>query len=154
MQPISKQRWHRFRLNLQRVKHSFRIVFNAFQLSEASHTYYAIGNIQLNSCSPRRPSLDSCPVAWNHFWCANKVCIDSSFVCDFEDDCDDGTDEINCDQSRMMSFESGFGRWGNGIKKNWDIRSAKQFTSLQYGPTYDHTTGKYFSFMFLKSYFK
>src|SRR5699024_6142108 len=101
---------------------------------------HAIGNIRMQDCVPWR-SLEYCPSTGDYFHCANKVCIDATYVCDFEDDCGDRSDERNCDQSRMMSFESGYGRWGGGVRKGWSIKNAASFLSLRDGPTYDHTTG-------------
>ena len=136
---MHKAQWQLIDLSLRRIKHPFQLVFLATNFNLFAKKYHAIDDIQLRNCGPSTPSLSgNCPYA---FACRNRVCIAKSSVCDFEDDCGDGSDEVGCDQAKMTDFEQGYGRWGeSGVKTGWTIK--KPFGSLRFGPTYDHTSGK------------
>lgn len=47
--------------------------------------------------------LQACP--FESFQCNDGLCIDGSWVCDSDNDCSDGTDEINCTNSAMVCLD-------------------------------------------------
>ena len=130
--------WRIISITLYSIRHPFRIVFEANNQDEISRKYHAIDNIKMVNCGP--PQIDSTQCL-NGFKCTNKVCIPHENVCNFVDDCGDRSDEYYCDSYQMTSFENGFGRWSEGIKRGWKIEKASKMTNLLMGPTYDHTTG-------------
>lgn len=133
--------WNDIELRVGRIVHPFRLIFQVISDYEAITEYHAIDKIQMQFCEPGEPSKEGCFMA---FKCTNSVCTPKARVCDFEDDCGDGSDELNCDPKKMTDFEgdSGFGRWAGGSSSGWSITKASSMTRLRSGPTYDHTTGK------------
>ena len=79
-------------------------MFSVYLTDCSSNEYYCPSlNMCITCCSltiqcnevPISISCPDCPE--NGFRCdKSKLCIDSFSVCDGKDDCDDGSDEINC----------------------------------------------------------
>lgn len=57
-----------------------------------------------------------------------------------QDNCGDASDEDPriCDQKRMTSFENGYARWGERLKKGWALHAAS--SNILESPTFDHTS--------------
>ena len=127
-------------VNLIRRKVQFKIGFQAeidMSAMNSSSDFVALDQIKISSCEPPKKST-SCN-AKAQFKCKNEVCVDLNEVCDFNDNCNDGSDEMNCDKNLMSSFEDGLEDW-NIKNKNaslWLISNG--FRSAVDGPTYDHT---------------
>ncbi|RDD40325.1 MAM and LDL-receptor class A domain-containing protein 2 [Trichoplax sp. H2] len=104
-------------------------------------SYMAIDDISMYECGmpPKLPSCSS-----NQFHCGQtKACVDSNLICDFQDDCGDGTDEAQCAAFNGCNFENGICDWSQVSGSddfNWDRTSGTTFTSYT-GPSRDHTTG-------------
>jgi len=104
VQQLPQNKWIRFTVNLQRVRHPYQIVFSAYELYHRNVQFQALDNIRLDTCGPPTIRL-SC----EEFVCRNKACIPLIFVCDGEDDCGDFSDEDTCDPALLIGFENGFG---------------------------------------------
>ena len=117
-------------VHLIRRKVQFQIGFKTevnFNSSNSLTEFVALDDIKISSCGPPKKS-NSCN-AQIQFKCANGVCIDLNQVCDFNDNCNDGSDELNCDKNSMCDFEGGFvtlklkikvqlyGRWKTAINQ-------------------------------------
>ena len=53
----------------------------------------AIDDVFFSGCSLPRPET-SCEI--DEFRCSNRACIKLEFICDFDDDCGDYSDELQC----------------------------------------------------------
>ncbi|KAK7176201.1 hypothetical protein R3I93_000462 [Phoxinus phoxinus] len=53
-------------------------------------------------------SVSSAPCLPGHFTCARGGCVSEEHVCDFRENCEDGSDETNCSQFVRCDFQEGF----------------------------------------------
>ncbi|OTF82736.1 hypothetical protein BLA29_003271, partial [Euroglyphus maynei] len=145
---FKKKQWHRIDYWLGRIPHSFRLILSAepfgpdMKVTTNSQSYHSIHTMEMNYCDPPEPMKEG--ETCQKFLCANNVCIDERNVCDFEDDCGDGSDENEqqCDYTnRMTSFQEGsdWGRWGDIYRINWRLENVDSFDYYKQGPGYDHT---------------
>ncbi|RWS24974.1 Apical endosomal glycoprotein-like protein [Leptotrombidium deliense] len=95
----------------------------------------ALNDIQFKDCAYPEPS----ECQQHQFKCKNGVCIDNKFICDFENDCGDNSDETKCEHYiNRCNFE----QTSECKKWNWDnIYATFSRDSLTKGPTRDHTLG-------------
>ena len=142
-EPLQKNSWQPVSILLSRVHHSFRFRFTALQSIMTPEKYHAIDNIYLKNCEQLQSTSGTCSGSSN-FKCNNNACVEAQFVCDFDDDCADGSDENDCNQNLMTNFESGRGLWGNTVFTGWRLARASMYASLRNGVTYDHTSGGLF----------
>ena len=75
--------------------------------------------------------------------CLNGVCIKKTLLCDFTDDCGDGTDESSCGgYLARCNFEKDFCSWTQQSDDEFDWTRRKGLTpSHNTGPSRDHTLG-------------
>ncbi|RDD40324.1 MAM and LDL-receptor class A domain-containing protein 2 [Trichoplax sp. H2] len=100
------------------------------------------GNIQIPGINVRPPNsgfpTSTCTGSSN-FGCKNGKCIPRTSVCNFNNDCGDGSDEINCGSN--CTFDKGPCGWYNagfGTRRNWTLAVAA--TAGRRAPPIDHTT--------------
>ena len=127
--------WNSISVTLRHIRKSYQLLFVA--QGNSSDEYQAIGGIRMHQCGPKKPT-PNCEA----FQCENKVCINNYLVCDYEDDCGDGSDESDqlCKSLMSQDFENGFGDWGQTNNHGWQLKKAITMQDLRNGPTIDHTT--------------
>lgn len=76
-----------FEILLKSVKHNIQIPFDTLLMHSKQ--------ICVISCRAPFPIINS----FIYFSCANHNCINADWRCDFDDDCGDNSDELNCPQS-------------------------------------------------------
>ncbi|XP_053484115.1 MAM and LDL-receptor class A domain-containing protein 2 isoform X3 [Ictalurus furcatus] len=131
-------KWHRAEVAVGRTHQVFTVIF------EATRTFSELGDIAIDdiaflSCSLPE-SQESCPP--NTFTCSNRVCVNVSRICDFSDDCGDGSDEAQCDglaYKQRCSFEQGMCLWDISEEwARWMLDRGEGAWPL-HGPPRDHT---------------
>ncbi|XP_067219288.1 MAM and LDL-receptor class A domain-containing protein 1 isoform X1 [Chanodichthys erythropterus] len=130
--------WHRAELNVARTHQVFTLLF------EATRTFSELGDIAIDditffNCTLPEPH-ESCQEGM--FTCSNHVCVEPNRVCDYSDDCGDGSDEELCDvkgYKHRCSFEQGMCSWEKSdLEAGWILQKGEQ-AWLKHGPPRDHT---------------
>lgn len=134
------RRWKQFEVRLGRIKHPFRVRFEVSSQSGAVN-YHKIRDIHFHLCDHPIKDREHYRCSEFDFSCRNRMCIEQYQVCDFYDDCGDGSDEFKCPSNLMTSFEFGWNGWGMGGKKGWKMENGEGNQDLRRAPTYDHTFG-------------
>ncbi|RWS17354.1 hypothetical protein B4U79_11636 [Dinothrombium tinctorium] len=137
---ITSTEWRSATINIGSIMNPFSIQFVAYAPRVAwfrFNNYVRIDNVAFKNCS-RPQSSETC--SSNQFKCRNKVCVDKKFVCDFENDCGDNSDEISCSNyTQRCDFEMGIcNRW---ILSRGSWQLSKGYNKLNEGPLRDHTKG-------------
>jgi hypothetical protein len=127
--------WNEVTVGTGRVRGGFKLMF------EATHIYtsgdIAVDDIFFVNCSLPQPTT----CAPNEFSCANAGCINNDRLCDFQDDCGDGSDEQNCGgYYPRCDFQNDMCNWKQDSDDdfNWG-RNSGSTTSSGTGPSMDHT---------------
>ncbi|CAF0847412.1 unnamed protein product, partial [Rotaria sordida] len=131
--------WARIIIPLGRIARPWRIQFLAEKGWEEGSI--AVDDIRLVGCQfpPVRPNCTD-----DQFRCQRGACISKDRLCDFTDDCGDNSDEINCNNYVMCSFEepTDICGWSHDEDNNldWELGQGDTF-SFGTGPKRDHTLG-------------
>ncbi len=138
--------WKRNTVGINSRDNNFKIYFEAFRLSQQEQEKIpklAIDDTSFINCPVT--SNTSCSDV-NAFKCQNNFCIPKNLVCDFSDDCGDGSDELNCQNYTRCGFENVFNPlcdWNSDDDADvyWKRGNGEMFEiSIVNYPTYDHTT--------------
>uniref|UniRef100_V5H852 Putative thyroid hormone-induced protein b n=1 Tax=Ixodes ricinus TaxID=34613 RepID=V5H852_IXORI len=139
--PPDERTWWHARILLGRYAGDVKLYFVAFGWPW-KEGYFAIDEINYAFCG-LPPKVASCNV--HKFRCANGACISQLQVCNYVDNCGDGSDEVNCgDHNSGCNFDASFCDWkpvapAGGVNPGW-VRK-KPSGSMQKQPSRDHTTG-------------
>lgn len=133
--------WQHGEVTVGRIPQDFTILFAASRtLNSPGHI--AVDDVEFTNCSLPEPQ-PWCPDTM--FMCNNSVCVDRNHVCDFSDDCGDGSDETSCEQqgvTERCSFEQGLCSWEmsdvDTPGAEWTRHKGQDAWSNQ-GPHRDHT---------------
>ncbi|XP_022097778.1 MAM and LDL-receptor class A domain-containing protein 1-like isoform X1 [Acanthaster planci] len=98
----------------------------------------SLDDITFYSCSP--PPVTGVPCNDNQFQCSNSLCVDATSVCDFRDDCMDGSDELNCPTTLSCSFDADLCKWHQEYNDDFDWSMRQDGAGgMSVGPINDHT---------------
>ncbi|CAF4185562.1 unnamed protein product, partial [Rotaria sp. Silwood2] len=131
--------WARIIIPLGRITRPWRIQFLAEKNWRGGSI--AIDDVRLVGCQfpPVRPNCTN-----DQFRCQRGACISKDRLCDFTDDCGDNSDELNCNNNVMCSFEEPTGMCGWSQDEDndldWELGQGETLT-WNTGPKRDHTLG-------------
>ncbi|KAI4891478.1 hypothetical protein NFI96_023830, partial [Prochilodus magdalenae] len=130
--------WRQAEVAVGRTHQVFTVLF------EATRTFSELGDIAIDdiaflNCLLPEPQ-ESCQAGT--FTCFNHVCVETSRVCDFSDDCGDGSDEARCEElgyKQRCSFEQGMCSWETNEEwTGWSLERGEWAWPVR-GPPRDHT---------------
>ncbi|XP_064478697.1 MAM and LDL-receptor class A domain-containing protein 1-like isoform X2 [Ornithodoros turicata] len=116
-----------------------QVIISAMQYPVRSG-YIAIDDISFHQCRRPEPKPECGP---SEFRCRNRACIRNLYVCDYNDDCGDLSDEEDCGKYKFRcSFDASLCDWhldpDAPLHGSWERRAP--FAHLSQGPTRDHST--------------
>ncbi|XP_070566222.1 MAM and LDL-receptor class A domain-containing protein 1-like [Ptychodera flava] len=128
-------RWIKGTAVIGRIPNDFRVVIKAERRFNV-HGDVAIDDVTFDGCS-LPPIVPSCQ--GDQFRCGRGSCVANDRLCDFTDDCGDGSDEsaVSCDGYEMCDFETGSCGWQK--LEGDDTRWKRSTGSKVFGPFRDHT---------------
>ncbi|XP_043921445.1 MAM and LDL-receptor class A domain-containing protein 1 [Protopterus annectens] len=151
--------WHIAEVSLRRLR-NFEVIFEGIRTQDFGGGA-AVDDIHFKNCAPVGELPGQCPVESDYF-CQNKKCIESGFICDYKPDCEDTSDEYDCGQyfsiQGSCNFESDLDTpWpvACGLSQNdnddfdWSLGNSAPREGT--GPDTDHTPGPGKWFLYINS---
>ncbi|XP_020605209.1 uncharacterized protein LOC110044027 isoform X4 [Orbicella faveolata] len=135
--------WARAEIPLVNMSSSFYVMFEGEHRGVSPHGDIAIDDVSFTpECRPAPHENVACRDGT--FQCRSGECISLSLQCDFNDDCFDGSDELNCGLQTpgRCDFDVDLCHWQNLTDDDFDWqRHTGDTPSIQTGPMYDHSKG-------------
>lgn len=136
------ERWMHAIVNIMHISEPFRVHIQGLRDTNI-RGIVAVDDISFINCN--FPVPGSCDGSQNQFQCQNRACVPMVSVCDYTDDCGDGSDETQCSLYPVRTdFEQSFGTWSQDVSgaDNFDWSRMHGTTSTSStGPGRDHTRG-------------
>lgn len=139
--------WRQARANIGTNLQPFMIEFRGF-LKDLKQSVLAIDNINLVDCAVPKPLLKNQTCSEDKILCnSTRICIDKDDVCDGQNDCFNWSDEIDCVEKNICTFDY---IWEcqlefvneNDSKANWRVAAGISFFDVDkigYEPLVDNT---------------
>lgn len=139
---LNKQngQWQQAQVALPICAQQFHIIVEAISYGRRAG-YVAIDDLQFSNCVTPQ-STGSCTA--NQYTCLSGNCVPMNLRCDLQNDCCDGSDEINslCSGYNQCTFEYTMCGWQQLKNDQFDwIKKRGPTSSSGTGPSQDHTTG-------------
>ncbi|XP_051910036.1 MAM and LDL-receptor class A domain-containing protein 1 isoform X1 [Hippocampus zosterae] len=150
--------WKRAEVPLRRLR-NFRVIFEGVRWRDVSGGA-ALDDLKFKDCAPSPAEPMSCPEITD-FVCDSGHCVESHLVCDGKPDCDDQSDESDCDAVLAMpgacNFDVDDGQWedrcllGQDTDDDFDWRISHCSETTVAVPTSDHSPGGGGNFLYIHS---
>lgn len=131
------EEWHTQTVGILERQAGWKLRFRSIKFS--SEDIVMIDDIQFHNCKHPTPTI----CHGDDFSCSNGICVNKTLICNFNDDCGDGSDELVCEKyPGRCNFEVDFCNWQQ--EKSTDltwIRKTGDMLAEGTGPGYDHTYG-------------
>ncbi|CAB4000024.1 MAM and LDL-receptor class A domain-containing 2 [Paramuricea clavata] len=130
-------KWQKTTIGIGKQNNPFRIIIQATRGQSYSGDI-AIDDLLFTGCG--LPVTGKCRP--EEFTCQRGSCTKTTYLCDFNDDCGDNSDELNCGnyQARCNFQIDGQCPWTNSKEDDFDWKRIKGATaSFNTGPQFDHT---------------
>ncbi|XP_073437949.1 MAM and LDL-receptor class A domain-containing protein 1 [Dendrobates tinctorius] len=88
-------KWNKVEIHLGKLR-NFEVIFEGVRIKDFGGGA-AIDDIEFINCSPVGEEPGKCPEDTD-FICKNQKCIESNHVCDYKADCEDSSDEADCNE--------------------------------------------------------
>lgn len=129
------KKWNKMKVYIGSRNGKWNLKFIATHIQ--SRGDMAIDEVKLINCGI--PERSICKK--NEFKCNDGGCILNDYKCDFNQDCGDGSDELDCSEyTERCDFENGFCHWTHESLFQWTWFSGRTLSEGT-GPNRDHTYG-------------